>query len=52
MLELLYIQKLSKIVNVVPILVQDNSDQKFNYETIKLEAKRVLLENNTEWFDM
>lgn len=52
MLEMLYMQKLSRYVNILPILIQRNPLEKFNYENIKLEAKRVLDENNVEWFDL
>lgn len=52
MLEMLYMQKLSKYVSILPILVQKNTLDKFNYEIIKLEARRVLNENDVEWFDL
>lgn len=52
MMEMMYIQKLSKLVNVVPILQQKSLSKKFNYESVKIEAKKQLIENHIEWFDM
>lgn len=52
MLEMLYMQKLSKYVSILPILIQKNAEESFNYEIIKLKAKKVLDENNIEWFDL
>lgn len=43
MLELMYLQKISKMVNVIPVLCQNNLKKRFNYESVKLDAKRILL---------
>lgn len=50
--EMLYIQKLQKYVNIVPILVECNNSKKFDFESIKLNAKQELLNNNVDWFDL
>lgn len=50
--ELIYISKLSKYVNIVPILVEDAKVERFNFEKIKLNAKKQLVDNNIEWFDL
>ena len=50
--EMLYIQKLQKYVNIVPILVECNNSKNFDFESIKLHAKQELLNNNVNWFDL
>lgn len=52
MLEMIYMGKISRYVNLVPILVKRREDDHFNYESVKLEAKKQLIENNIEWFDL
>lgn len=51
MTEMVYIQKLSKVVNVVPVLVQKEG-YLTDSQQVKIESQRLLLENDIEWFDM
>jgi septin family protein len=50
--DLIYIRKLSKIVNIIPILVENAEVKLYNFEKIKLNAKRQLLENDVQWLDL
>ncbi len=50
--EMLYIQKLQKYTNIIPILIEEENDNKFICEKIKLETRELLLENDVEWFDL
>lgn len=52
MLEMVYMQKISKYVNLLPILIRKDDDEQFSFEKIKLEAKNTLTNNNIEWFDL
>ncbi len=50
--DLIYIKKLSKFVNVIPVLIQSNDIIEYNFEHIKLNAKKQLRDNSIEWFDL
>ena len=50
--EMVYIRKLSKYVNIMPILVETRTSKFLDLEGIKLNVKHELHNNDVSWFDL
>lgn len=50
--EIAYIRKLSKYVNIMPILVETRIERFIDYDDIKHKVKRDLEQNEVNWFDL
>ena len=44
-------KKLSKLVNVIPILLKKNGHN-FNFESMKLKMRKAFFSKKIDWFDL